>query len=253
MSTPFSPCRFSLALIACGLLGCTAIVHAEDAPAAKRGVDATQPQFAGPTSDGYLLPNGWRLTPAGEQVALTDLPLNILVSPDSKYAFAATSGYNAHELTVIDLATKKKVAMQSPKQSWFGLAATPGRNRIWWSGGGDAVVHSYEWLDGKLESREDYPLVDKAGIGNETSALEGFRTGVCFDPKSDALYSLTILAKGGNKSFAWGDPTSDMTLGGAITRIGGKEDKPDMSVRCGKRPYDVVLARNGQALCQRLG
>jgi YVTN family beta-propeller protein len=249
MLTRFAFPQIVRTLVAGGLLFCAAAIHAQDAPAAKPQVKTPQvksPQFPGATSSGYLLPNGWRLTPAGEQVPLTDLPLNILVSPDSKYAFAATSGYNAHELTVIDLATKKKIATQSPKQSWFGLTATPELNRLWWSGGGDAVVHSYEWVDGKLEPREDYPLVDKAGIGNESPALEGFRTGICFDPNSEALYSLTILAKGGNKSFAWGVASSDMSAGGAITRIGGKGDKADRSVRCGKRPYDVVLARNGQ-------
>ena len=32
------------------------------------------------------LPNGWRLTPAGKQLPLGDLPLNIAVSPSGKLA-----------------------------------------------------------------------------------------------------------------------------------------------------------------------
>src|SRR5262245_46095393 len=66
----------------------------------------------GPNAAGFLLPNGWRLTPAGEQVPLTDLPLNILTTADGKYALVATSGYNAHELSVIELATGKKAAVE---------------------------------------------------------------------------------------------------------------------------------------------
>src|SRR5207249_7859888 len=44
--------------------------------------DATR--YAGPTDKGFLLPNGWTLSPAGDQVTLTDLPLNIIATPDRK-------------------------------------------------------------------------------------------------------------------------------------------------------------------------
>lgn len=99
--------------------------------------------YAGPSSTGFLLPNGWRLTPAGEQVPLTDLPLNIVTSADGKYALVATSGYNAHELTAVELATRRKAAVQTVRQSWFGLAQDAASGRLWWSGGGDALVHSF--------------------------------------------------------------------------------------------------------------
>ena len=32
------------------------------------------PVFPGPTKDGFLLPNGWTVTPVGKQVLITDLP-----------------------------------------------------------------------------------------------------------------------------------------------------------------------------------
>src|SRR5438132_273041 len=76
------------------------------------------PGFPGPTDVGAVLPNGWRVTPAGEQIILADLPLNIWTTPDGKHALVATNGYNAHELTAIDLATKQKVAAESAAQSW---------------------------------------------------------------------------------------------------------------------------------------
>ena len=34
-------------------------------------------EFPGETAEGFLLPNGWRVTPVGDQVPLTDLPFNI--------------------------------------------------------------------------------------------------------------------------------------------------------------------------------
>ena len=57
-----------------------------------------------------MLPNGWTVSPAGEQVVLKDLPLNIVPLADNRQALVATSGYNAHELTLVDLKRKHKAA-----------------------------------------------------------------------------------------------------------------------------------------------
>lgn len=85
------------------------------------------PHFAGPTDQGFLLPNGWTLKPAGQQIPLADLPLNIVPMADGRHVLAATSGYNAHELSVIDLKEKKVIDKQAVRQSWFGLCDTRGR------------------------------------------------------------------------------------------------------------------------------
>jgi YVTN family beta-propeller protein len=214
--------------------------------------EKTSAQFAGPTDQGFLLPNGWRLTPAGQQVLLTDLPLNIWPTPDGKFTLVATSGYNAHELTAIELATQKKVATQTTPQSWFGLATDPASGKLWWSGGGDAVLNTFTWDDEKLQRGEAYPPPARPGVtpmppGQPAPGEPppGFRTGVYFDSEKGELFSLTILAKGGNKSFAWGDPTTDMNTGGAISRIMTRKETGDLSMPCGKRPYDVLKARNG--------
>src|SRR6478672_8342971 len=135
------------------------------------------PGFPGPTDQGFVLPNGWRLTPAGQQVLLTDLPLNIRTTPDGKYALVATNGYNAHELTAIELATGKKVSVEAAPQSWFGLAADKEVDRLWWSGGGDAVIRSFAFTGGKLEPRDNYPAGDKAKE-EQDGVKNGFRTGV---------------------------------------------------------------------------
>ena len=45
-----------------------------------------KPTRPGPTESGFLLPNGWTITPAGKQVPLSDLPLNIVPLADGKHA-----------------------------------------------------------------------------------------------------------------------------------------------------------------------
>jgi YVTN family beta-propeller protein len=229
-------------LLNTGLLLFTAtLVAAQDKPT------KNAPGFPGPTDAGFVLPNGWRVTPAGQQVILADLPLNIRTTPDGKYALAATNGYNAHELTAIELATGKKASVESVPQSWFGMAADEATGRLWWSGGGDAVVRSFAFKDGKLEPRDSYPSAAKAGETKDPTdtALTGFRTGVYYDAKAGALFSLTVLAKGGNKSLAWGDAPLEKRGGGAISRISPGQPAGDFSALCGQRPYDVVKAANG--------
>ncbi|HEX5105049.1 MAG TPA: alkaline phosphatase family protein, partial [Pirellulaceae bacterium] len=121
--------------------------------------------------------------------------------------------------------------------------------RLWWSGGGSSVVHNYGWKDGMLEVGDDFPPALKPGEAAPADAPPtGFRTGMCVNQETGTLYSLTILPKGDAKSFAWGDATTDKGLGGGITLYETRTEKPEMkslSQKCGKRPYDVVLAKNG--------
>src|SRR5205807_6392216 len=85
---------------------------------------AENPPRPGPTADGFLLPNGWRITPAGRQLQTADLPLNILPLSDGQHALMACSGFNRHELLLVDLNELKVLARETVFQSWFGLAAT---------------------------------------------------------------------------------------------------------------------------------
>ncbi len=217
----------------------TAIATAQDA-------STTAPRPASPAKgEGFLLPNGWRLTPAGAQIVLTDLPLNILTTSDGKQAFVATSGYNAHQLTVIDLATHKSLAVETVKESWYGLAHDAKTSRLWWSGGGSGTVHGLTWQDASIAKRAPLASPLPEDLAKKTKGSAGFRTGLAFDTTRDALYSLIILPKGGNKSFAWGDATHDDNAGGAISRVAAATPENVLTAACGKRPYDVILGRNG--------
>ncbi|MFM2096088.1 MAG: hypothetical protein RIS70_3212, partial [Planctomycetota bacterium] len=230
-------------------------VRGEDKKTEANRSDSKKPAVAteapGQKDDGYLLPNGWKLTPAGEQIALKDLPLNIVPLPDGKHAMVATSGYNAHELTIVDLVTHKKIATQTKKNSWFGLSFDAATGRIWWSGAGETVIHGFEWKDGALAATRSYSAPKETGDKKEaqakstTPASAGFRTGMTYDAAKKTLYSLTILAKGAGKSFAWGDAVSDKGLGGLISKIDPDNDASEQFAACGKRPYDVVLGKNG--------
>ena len=94
------------------------------------------PRFPGRTAQGFLLPNGWTVTPAGDQVIVTDLPLNIVPLADNRHALVATSGYNAHELSheglatrIADLAERARARRLSPDEVSGGTftITNPGR------------------------------------------------------------------------------------------------------------------------------
>jgi YVTN family beta-propeller protein len=187
----------------------------------KDAIPAERPRFAGPVGASFLLPNGWTITPVGKQVGLTDLPLNIVPLADGRHALVATSGFNRHELSLIDLMTQQVLARHPAGQSWFGLAVAPQMNRVWWSGGGANFLHTIN-----LEGRK---LTGNSPIGRASPKQDGFKSGVALDPGGETLYSLDINA-------------------GTITAIRLKDGVSGKPAACGRRPYDVAMARNGSLL-----
>jgi YVTN family beta-propeller protein len=194
--------------------------------------DKPKPQTAGANAKGFLLPNGWTLTPAGKHVVLTDLPLNIIPLADSKHALVATSGYNKHELSLVDLSTQKVVDQQTVRESWFGLALSPKEDRVWWSGGGANMLHTFDLTDHKL-TRTSKDEIDTSKLSAEERAAlakqREFKCGVLLDPKKDVLYSLDI-----NKASL------------AVAKV--KDGSTVKTAELEGRPYDLVVGRNGAQL-----
>ncbi|HEY2894249.1 MAG TPA: beta-propeller fold lactonase family protein, partial [Pirellulales bacterium] len=182
---------------------------------------------AGQTKEGYLLPNGWTLTPAGEQITLTDMPLNIVPLADGRHVLVASSGYNQHELCVIDLADKKVKGREKVRQSWFGLALNPEQNKVWWAGGGSDILHAYNLAAGELNRSGPEEPDESKRSREERRADRNFRSGVLV--AKDKLYSLDI---------------NSGTL--RETDLAGKA--ADRVTKVGTRPYDVALSRNGARL-----
>jgi len=193
-----------------------------------------------------LLFNGWKLSPAGRQVDVTDLPLNILSTPDGRHAIVATSGFNSHDLTVVDLKLAKKVTTETVRQSWFGLVADFQAGKLWWSGGGNGKLHTFDYSDGKFSNGvKGDPAASPNDLPSRRTAAPPFLTGLFHDVKQGSLYSLAILPRGVTKSFVVGDLSKEIKGTGVITRIATNGTVEEASAPCGKRPYDVLRARNG--------
>ena len=111
--------------------------RAADPAARPRTIGEATTALPGPLSGGgFDLPNGWRITPAGRQVAdLNDLVLKMVPSPDGKVIVASHSGYTPHGLSVIDLTTHKVVQEVPLKTTWLGLAWSADGKTLYVSGG----------------------------------------------------------------------------------------------------------------------
>jgi YVTN family beta-propeller protein len=214
--------------------------------------EANSLRFAGPTKEGFLLPNGWHLTPVGRHVGTTDLPLNIIPLKDGRRALIASSGFNSHDLALVDLGEQPRImAKATLRQSWFGLALSRDETKVWWAGGGDGRVHTFELKEDKLRvigrDRNDLAnqtLADLIKQNPEAAKMtaeelmrtlpavtnaRSFTSGLILDEARGVLYSLDINA-------------------GTLTALplrGGRRGKTDP---IGGRPYDVVLDPRGTIL-----
>src|SRR5712691_12014523 len=85
----------------------------------------------GALSDGtMLLANGWRLAPAGRHLTVGTLPLNLVLSPDGRYAVVTNNGLDKPSLTVIDVANRSVKTSTVVDHAWYGLARHPGQTKL---------------------------------------------------------------------------------------------------------------------------
>lgn len=184
-------------------------------------------QYPGPTENGFLLPNGWTLSPAGDQVEITDLPLNIHPLPGNQYAVVGTAGYNAHKLSLIDLQSKKVVSDITSSQSWFGLATNADASHFWWSGGGlGSLVEVHR-------TGQTLKLAEPAAKAADKPLTKGknlpFTSGVTINAKEKKLYQLDI-----NR--------------GSLTETLLDDTKATRTATVAERPYDVLVGNEGKFL-----
>ncbi|WP_020472019.1 alkaline phosphatase family protein [Zavarzinella formosa] len=221
--------RFVVTMLAASLMAAAVPLAAQDKPVQDK------PVFAGPTSTGFLLPNGWHLTPVGKHVETTDLPLNIYPLKDGKRAIVATSGFNSHNLYLIDLAEHKIIAHETSRQTWYGLAVNKAEDKIWWSGGGNGDNHTFDLKGDEFTrtSKKEVPIrkltaAELEKLAEEMALKPSFKSGMLLDEKSDTLYVLDINN---------GGLTAQKPKGGE-----GK------SAKVGGRPYDIVYGPKNRLL-----
>ena len=172
---------------------------------------------------GFLLSSGWRLQPAGRQVALDTLPMSIALSPDGKYLLVLNGGYRPPSVSVIETASARVVSSAPVADGWLGLAFAPGSNRVYVGGGSQAAVFEFTLDNGILTPGRIFAVVPK-----DKRTDQDFIGDVAFSPDGRLLYAACLY----RNSVAVINPQS----GVVIERY-----------QTGRRPYRILFHPDGKS------
>src|SRR5574344_1795728 len=144
-------------------------------------VSAMQAQKADPV----LLPNGWRLTPAGKQFPLGDLPLNMAISPNKHWLAVTNNGYGRQCIQIFDTKTEKMTDDVEIRMSWYGLCFSPDNKKLYASGGNENKIRIYSVSpQGKLAQTDSIVMGER--WPNKISP-----SGIVIAPKQNQLLVVT--------------------------------------------------------------
>ncbi len=150
--------------------------------------------------NGYtLLPNGWKLSPTGEQVPIGEFPLNLVVTNDGKYAVTTNSGTKENSLSVVDLKTKKEIQRVIIDKTWYGITFNNDDSKLYVSGGNNNAVYIYNFDNGNLSLNDSvvyapkYPK-DKLSITG-VDLVKGRNYLLAVSKETNTLYVTDLLNK----------------------------------------------------------
>ena len=188
------------------------------------GIAPAAEKTAKPGSEGggiVLLPNGWRIKPAGRHLPVGDLPLAMVESADGRYVIVTNNGYAKPTLTVVDVErflVKSKLTME---HAWLGLAWGPDRMRLYSSGAGGSTVDEVAFSAGKLTPGRSFQLAKPSP--------ESFVGGLAVSPDGRWLFAVHVL--GQRVSLI------DLVQGGVVR-----------SLELPAEPYTCLLSADGRTL-----
>src|ERR1700741_4744669 len=97
-----------------------------------------------------LLPNGWKLSPAGTALPLGDLPLNMQLSASGRLLAVTNNGQSTQSIQLIDPKNEKLLDERVISKSWYGLAFSHDEKLLYASGGNDNRILVYHIEGNKM-------------------------------------------------------------------------------------------------------
>jgi len=144
-------------------------------------------QVPGREGNAVLLPNGWKIAPAGRHVTVGDLPLAMAESPDGGTLVITNNGYDKPSLTVVDLRRLTVPASVPLDDAWLGLVWHPDGKRLYASGGAASTVQELRVGAKGLEKGAVFTLKKP----DKTS----FVGGLAVSPDGKRLYAVHVLGQ----------------------------------------------------------
>lgn len=135
-------------------------------------------------SHAILLPNGWKLTPAGKLLPLGDLPLNIAISPSKKLAAVTNNGESDQIIQLVDIDHEVILDSIIIGKAWLGMTFSDDSRFLYASGGNDNMVVRYSVKNNRLS------VFDSIIIGKPWPVKISV-AGIALDDKRHLLFAVT--------------------------------------------------------------
>ena len=133
-----------------------------------------------------LLPNGWRIQPAGRHVKVGNMPLNLTQTPDGQYLIVTSNGLGKPAFHVVEIATWKVTSTVTLEHAWYGLAWHPDGTRLYSAGAGKNDVQEFAYANGVLTRARTFALPAVQG--------QSFAGGLAVSP-AGTLYVTRVFAQ----------------------------------------------------------
>jgi YVTN family beta-propeller protein len=133
-----------------------------------------------------LLPNGWKLSPAGRALPLGDLPLNMQISASGRLMAVTNNGESTQSIQLIDPKSEKQLDEKIVGKAWYGLAFSRDEKTLYASGGNDNWIMAFQIADNKIGNADTIKLGDYPWPKNKICP-----TGIAVNKSNTRLYTVT--------------------------------------------------------------
>jgi len=152
-----------------------------------------------------LLPNGWKIAPAGRHLVVGDLPLAMAESPDGRWLLVSNNGYALPSISIVDIQHQNVRGTLQFDHAWVGLAWHPDGTRVYVSGAANNTVHELTWANGVLTRGTDLvlgrpmdppqPEDQSENLNRPDPTPQSFVGGIAISPDGTRLYAVHVLGQ----------------------------------------------------------
>jgi DNA-binding beta-propeller fold protein YncE len=186
-----------------------------------------------------VLPNGWSLKPAGRQVRIGDLPVQIAVDPIEPILAILHAGYGEHEVITVNGNNGRIIGRVTLPASFAGLVWSADGKRLFVGGGFDDRIYRFDHAEGLLSKKTVFEYPDRKAFLAEPDPEEGQPA-----KKSQRVPAGLALTKDGKTLYV------SAAFGHSLGRFDAEtgEYQGEMSLGVGSYPYGLKLDESRKQL-----
>jgi len=136
------------------------------------------------TDGSTLLPNQWRLRPAGTQVNLGDGAVNSSLHPGGKFIAIQHAGYSKHAIFIVDIPEAKIASRMNVTETFSGIEFSADGTKLFCSGASNETILAFDFKDGDLSNQESLVL--------RNVKERGIPSGIALHSDASKLYTANV-------------------------------------------------------------